>query len=142
MSWWMALPALFQGMQGLQAAQGAQAAGTTAAGAQGGMGLAESVRGFGTPGVTQAQQQQPQIQQGGPLDPASNVNAQNRWKAKTDGVNNIFNSLRAFGTSLGGIDKTPLNNIPRNPAQVIYPQNNQNPGSVALMALMQKIAGA
>ncbi len=56
-------------------------------------------------------------------------------------VNDSFNSLRAFGESLRGADMTPLNNIPRNPAQVILPGNNQNPGIVNLQALMAAIAG-
>lgn len=56
-------------------------------------------------------------------------------------VNDSFNSLRAFGESMRGADMTPLNNIPRNSAQVIMPQNNQNPGITNLQALMAMIAG-
>lgn len=56
-------------------------------------------------------------------------------------VNGVFDSARAFGQALGGLDKTPLNNIPRNTPPIILPQNNQNPGNIAMAALMARIAG-
>lgn len=144
MAWWMALPALL-GQSGALST-GATAAGGSAAGASGaagagqGMGLTGLFAKYAPQNAMPVEQTQPQ--QGQRPSAASGIDAQNQWKARTDGVNNIFNSLRGFGMSLQGPDLTPLNDIPRNTPPIIYPQNNQNPGSVALMALMQKIAGA
>lgn len=56
-------------------------------------------------------------------------------------VNGFFNGLREFGTALGGLDKTPLNNIRLTQPQVLNPADIQNPNAMALAALMAKIAG-
>lgn len=56
-------------------------------------------------------------------------------------MNGVAEGLKMFGHSLGGLDKTPLNNIPRNTPPVIRPVDLQNPGTVGLAALMQMIAG-
>lgn len=79
-------------------------------------------------------------QTGGPSDVQAASGKLSSHQNLTQKVNDAFNSLRAFGESLRGADKTPLNNIPRNAPQVILPANNQNPGSMNLQQLMAMIA--
>lgn len=56
-------------------------------------------------------------------------------------MNGVAEGLKMFGHSLGGLDKTPLNNISRNQPPIIRPGDIQNPGVLGLAALMAKIAG-
>lgn len=78
---------------------------------------------------------------GGGSDAQAEMDAAQTQELDNKKWNIRFNALKQFGHSLGGLDKTPLNNIPRNSPQVIMPADIQNPGTMALAALMAKIAG-
>lgn len=148
--------AMLSKLLGGGAAAGGATGGATAA-APAGMNLAGMAGQFGAPGTPGAVNGAPMMRSPGmgmPQSPqgamaggqsgggaAGQMGALNAHQNMSGKVNDAFNSLRAFGQSLGGVDKTPLNNIPRNQPPIIYPQNNQNPGVVNLQALMAAIAG-
>jgi hypothetical protein len=136
-AWLQAL--LAKGGMGAAAGGGGGAAGASGVSpqlTQGGMNLAKIGSQFSVPGVTNGTSGATSPTGG---EAGGNMGALKQWDNRNNKVNSIFAGLRTFGTAFGGPDKTGLNGIPRNQPPIIYPQNNQNPGLVQLMQLMQQI---